>query len=62
MTSASSIHEAGHQSWQKAGALGQPRGIGREGRWEWGSVPERHMYTYGQFMLICGKDHHNIGK
>ena len=34
MTSPSSMHEAGHS---KPGALGKSRGMGWEGRWEWGS-------------------------
>ena len=39
----------------KAGALGQPRGIG------WGGFRmEGHRYTHGWFMLMYGKNHHNI--
>ena len=49
----------------KTGVLGQPRGIRWGGRLEgcsgcgrgWGD-----MYTCGQFMLIYGKNHHNIVK
>ena len=45
----------------KAGALGRPRGIGWGGRSKegagWGGG---HMYTYGWFMLMYGKNHHNI--
>ena len=46
----------------KAGVLGQPRGMGWGGRWEWGSGWEGHMYTHGWFMLMYGKNHHNIVK
>ena len=48
-------------SWApKASALGQPRGIGWEGRWAGGSGWGGHMYTCGPFMLMYGKNHHNI--
>ena len=50
MTSASLIHEAEH----KAGALGQPWGMGWRGRWQ-GVQDGEHMYTYGGFILIFGK-------
>ena len=44
----------------KAGALWQPRGIGWGGLCEGGSGCGGNMYTYGKFMLMCGKNHHNI--
>ena len=44
----------------KAGALGQPRGIGWGGRWYGGSGWRGHVYTYGRFILIYGGNHHNI--
>ena len=31
----------------QAGALYQPRGVGREGRWEGGSNGRGYMHTYG---------------
>jgi len=34
----------------------------RGGRWEEGIRGRGHMYTYGCFMLIYGKKHHNIVK
>ena len=44
MTSASSMHEAGIP---KAGALGQPRGMGWGGRWEEGfKMRETHVYPW----------------
>ena len=36
----------------KSGALRQPRGVGRGGRWDRGSGGRGHMYTYGRFILI----------
>ena len=30
------------------------------GRWEGDSRGRGHKYTYGQFMLLYGKNHHNI--
>ena len=59
MTSASSMHEAGHQKlvlWDNPegwGAEGQGRGV-----WYWGG--EGHMYTWGRFMSMYGKNHHNV--
>ena len=50
------MHEAGHPKlvlWEN------PRGI------VWGEREFRmgvHMYTCGRFMLIYGKNHHNIVK
>jgi len=43
----------------KAGALGQPRGMGWGGR---GVQDGEHMYTHGGFMSMYGKNHHNIVK
>ena len=44
----------------KAGALGQPRGVGREvgGGFRVGG----HMCTYGRFMSVYGKNRRNIVK
>ena len=48
----------------KTGALGQPRGMERWGRWEVarGFGIGGHMYTRGWFMSMYGKNHHNIAK
>ena len=48
MTSASWMHEAGHQ---KLVLCDDPEGREMGGGSGWG----RHMYTCGQFMLIYGK-------
>ena len=59
MTSESSMREAGHAKlvlWDNLegeGGEGGGRGV-QEGR--------EHMYTYGLFMLINGKNCHNIVK
>jgi len=45
----------------KAGAQGQPWGVGWGGRWE-GVQDGGHMYTCGWFMLMYGKNYHNIIK
>ena len=45
----------------KAGAMGQPRGMGWGGRAE-GVWDGGHMYTCGWFMSMYGKNHHNIVK
>ena len=44
----------------KPGALWQPRGVGGGGRWEGGSRGRGHVHTNGWFMLIRGRDQHNI--
>ena len=48
----------GTQSWCSVTAWKD--GVGREEE----GVPagRRHMYAYGQFMLMYGKNHHNIVK
>ena len=46
----------------KAGALGQPRGIGWEGRWKRGSGLGEQICTHGWFMLMYDKNHQNIVK
>ena len=46
----------------KPSALWQPRGVGWGGRWEGGSRGRRHMYTCGWFMLMYGRNQHNIVK
>ena len=51
MTSVSSLHDAGHPKlvlWDDLEGWGRKEG---------GSG---HMYTYGPFMLMYGKTHHNI--
>ena len=44
----------------QTGALYQPRGVGWGGRWEGGTKGSGYMYTYGQFMLMYGRNLHNI--
>ena len=41
-------------------ALWQPRGEGWGGRWEGPSRRKGNMYTYGWFMLMYGRNQHNI--
>ena len=57
MTSARSMHEAGHSKlvlWDNSEGLGsEVAGVFRMGG---------HMYTCGQFMVMYGKNHHNIVK
>jgi len=36
------------------------RGVGWEEKWEGDSKGRRYMYTYGWFMLMYSKSHHNI--
>ena len=45
----------------KAGALGQPWGMGWGERWE-GVRDGGHTYTHGWFMSMYGKNHHDIVK
>ena len=40
----------------KQGALWQPRGMGWDGRWEGDSRRRLHMYTYGWFVLMYGRN------
>ena len=57
MTSASLVHEAGHPKlllWDNLEGWNGDKG-GRGFQYGGG-----HMYTYGQFMLMYGKNHHNI--
>ena len=66
----SAVCELDHQSkldaWNRApktSALGQPRGNGQGGRWEWGSEWGTHGgYSHGWSMSVYGKTHHNIVK
>ena len=59
-----------HEGWEKQGQdAGHPKlvvwqsgGMEREGRWQGGSEGRGHMYTYGQFILMYGKNHYNIVK
>ena len=44
----------------QTGALWQPGGMGWSGRWEGGSRGTGHMYIYGWFMLMYGRNQHNI--
>ena len=46
----------------KSSALWQPRGLGWGGGGMGGSRRREHMYTYGQFMLMYGRNQHNIVK
>ena len=59
MTSASSMHEAGHP--KPAPPWDNPEGRGREGAGR-GFRMRGHMYTWGWFMLMYGKTHSNIVK
>ena len=58
MTSASLMHEAGHH---KLVLWDNPEGSDEDGCGRGGSDGE-DTYTCGQFMLIYGKNHHNIVK
>ena len=44
----------------RAGALWQCDNLEGPGGGEVGRGYKRHMYTYGHFMLMCGRGHHNI--
>ena len=46
----------------KSGALWQTRGVVYSGRWEGCSRERGHMYTYGWFVLIYGRNKHNTVK
>ena len=46
----------------QTGAQWQSRGVGWGGRWEGGSRGRGHMYTYGWFMLMYGRNQHKIIK
>ena len=46
----------------KPGALWQTKGVGWSGRWEGGLRGSGHVYTYGWFMLMYGRNQHNIVK
>ena len=46
----------------KSGDLWEPRGVGWGGKWERGSRGRERMYTYGWFMLMYGRNQHNIVK
>ena len=58
MTSANSMHEAGHP---KLVLWDNPEGWGGEGG-DGGLRMLRHVYTHGWFMSMYGKKHHNIEK
>ena len=58
MTSASSMHEAGHQ---KLVLWDNPEEWDGEGGGRHFRMGE-HMYTHGWFMLVYGNNHHNIVK
>jgi len=58
MTSASLIHEAGHPKLVLLDNLNGQSGREVGGGFRMGV----HMYTYGQFMLMDVKNHHNIVK
>ena len=57
MTSARSMHEAGHS---KLALWDTPEGRGGVGGGTWVGMGE-HMYTHGWFTLMYGKNH-NTGK
>ena len=59
MTRASLMHEAGHS---KLELWDNPEGWDGEGYGRGGLKMEGHMDTYGWFMLMYGKSHHNIVK
>lgn len=44
----------------QAGALGQPGGVGENGRWEGGSRRRGCVFTYGQFMLMRDRNQTDI--
>ena len=52
------MHEAGTQSW----CFGTTQSNGLDGEMGGGSKMVGHMYTHGWFMLMYGKNHHNIVK
>ena len=56
MARASSMYEAGHPMVRE-----NPEGQGGEGSGS-GFRMGGHVYTYGQFMLLYGKNHHDIVK
>ena len=58
MTSASSVHEAGHS---KPVLWDNPKGWGREGGGR-GVQDRGHMCNGGWFVSMYGKNHHNIIK
>ena len=57
IASPGSMHETSAQGWCNGMTLRD--GMGREVE---GVQDEGHMYTYGWFMWIYGKNHHNIVK
>ena len=46
----------------QTGALWQQRGVGWGGKWEGGSKGRGHIYIYGLFALMYGRNQHNIVK
>ena len=46
----------------QTGALEQPRGVGRGGRWEGGSKGSGYMYTYGLFTLRLDRTQQDYAK
>ena len=60
MTSASSMHKAGHSKSVLCSGAAQRDGVGKEVGWVFRMGG--HMYTHGWFMLMYGKNHHNIVK
>ena len=57
LVSGNLMYDAGN-----SGALWQPRGVGWGGRWDRSSRGRGHMYAYGWFMLMYGRNQHNIVK
>ena len=60
MPSASSMHKARHSKSVLCSGAAQKDGVGREVRVE--LRMGGHIYTRGWFMLVYGKNHHNIVK
>ena len=55
-------HQSRFNSWNrvlKARALGQPWGMGRGGRWEWGSGWGTHVHSWLILVNVCQKPLHH---
>ena len=46
----------------KSAALRPPRDVGWDGWWAGDSRGREHLYTYGRFMLIYGRNQYSIVK
>ena len=58
ITSGNLLCDSGSSNW----CSWQPRGLVWHGRWEGGSRERGHVYSYGWFVLMYGRDQHNIIK